>query len=194
MDENLWEKVHAIQGWFNKETASQLYDILMKTDNDISQGEWVEIGSWMGRSTAFFALLLQKKYPGKILHAIDTFQGTPNDAFHEDTIRENHFDLYQEFQKNMNNLQLPIQIHKEKSVDCHWELPISLLYLDGDHDLYYMMEEFRKFDLFLHTGSFLIMDDVPSWIGPTHLAGHISSMNNYHKIWAGANTIVFQKI
>jgi predicted O-methyltransferase YrrM len=114
----------------------------------------LEIGSWLGRSTAF----IYDQRPDMALTCIDTWEGSHNHT--EEQTKE----LYQNFCANMHCLDMltSIEIIKDKSSNVldHFEKnTLDLIYIDGSHqeeDVFIDMNNAYKL---LKPGGFIVADD-----------------------------------
>jgi len=97
-----------IQGWFN--FASAYKEAVQKADPG---AVFVEVGSWKGRSAAFMAVEIANSGKNIALHCVDHWNGSDEEAHHNDPDRGNLFDV---FKKNLQNAPIPVKIHREDSV------------------------------------------------------------------------------
>jgi predicted O-methyltransferase YrrM len=112
------ESFKKIDGWFPDSNADFL-DILLKEHNVQSV---VEIGSYVGKSTVFFAERVKKVY------AVDTFEGTDEDYIKDVTDR-----MFERFIENTKGFQ-NIAILKGKSVDMANKIDkVDMVFIDGSH-------------------------------------------------------------
>jgi predicted O-methyltransferase YrrM len=88
-------------------------------------GVIVEIGSYLGRSTAFMAQAIQGH--DVTIHCIDTW--------HNQGMSEGARDTYPEFLKNIQPWAAHIKSYRGFSHDIRrqWDTPIDFLWIDGDH-------------------------------------------------------------
>lgn len=102
-----------------------LYDEALKLPPN---GVAVEIGSYLGRSTAFIGAALKERPQPSTLHAIDTFTsiGVPGKEGNN-TLRS--------FTENTARFSKVIRIHQGYSTEIikTWTAPIDMLWIDGDH-------------------------------------------------------------
>src|SRR3954467_5743989 len=68
---SVWTTVERIPGWFNEGSAALLYGLMRESPPQTV----VEIGSYLGRSTAFFGLTLRQVGGGGRVGAIDPSSG-----------------------------------------------------------------------------------------------------------------------
>src|SRR5271170_6341938 len=114
----------------------------------------VEIGSYLGASTAFMAYAASTK--GGIVHAVDTWQN-------ESMGGEGQRDTFTEFRANTEAFAHFIVPHRGRSVDvAEREGPIAcdLLFIDGDHHLEAVIADLRSWLPSLRPGGLLAMHDI----------------------------------
>lgn len=113
----------------------------------------VEIGSYLGASTAFMGYAASTK--GGIVHAIDTWQN--------ESMSEGGRNTFAEFYANTEPFAHFILPHRGLSVDvAKREGPIAcdLLFVDGDHHLESVIADLRHWLPSLKPGGMLAMHDI----------------------------------
>jgi len=102
-------------------------------------GAIVEIGSFMGRSTAFLAAGSLRTGREKVF-AIDHFRGSPENQPGQQFshyVLEKEGTTFRVFQANMKQFGLSEQVVPVPSDSAaaaqNWQSPIRLLFVDGDH-------------------------------------------------------------
>jgi predicted O-methyltransferase YrrM len=116
----------------------------------------VEIGSYLGASTAFMAYAATTK--GGVVHAIDTWQ---NEAMGAEGVR----DTYPEFYANTEPFAHFIVPHRGRSVEvAKREAPIAcdMLFIDGDHHTEAVIADLQHWLPSLKPGGLLAMHDIDS--------------------------------
>ncbi len=114
----------------------------------------VEIGSYLGASTAFMAYAATSK--GGIVHAIDTWQ---NESMGGEGLR----DTFAEFHKNTEPFAHFIQTHRGRSTDIAKKeapIPCDLLFIDGDHHVEAVIADLQNWLPSLKPGGLLAMHDI----------------------------------
>lgn len=114
----------------------------------------VEVGSYLGASTAFMAYAASTK--GGVVHAIDTWQ---NESMGAEGLR----DTFAEFLTNTQPFAHFIQPHRGRSVDvAKAEAPIAceLLFIDGDHHVEAVIADLQNWLPSLKPGGLLAMHDI----------------------------------
>ena len=161
----LVRRLAGIQGWLSDEEGYLLYRLARDGEGG---GEIVEIGSWMGRSTAWLAA--GSKTAGRErVHAVDTFAGSPE---HQDLeVMRSEGTTYHRFAENLERLDLfdhvePV-IATSSTAAQRWDgRPIRLLFIDGDHGYESVRTDFEMWSRYLGVGGVIVFDDViDKWPG-----------------------------
>ena len=123
--------IEDIQGWFNFE---KVYDIAI--DNCKIDDEIVEVGCWLGRSTAYLANIAQKK--NIKIYAVDTWLGSENEKEHKELISKMPTSLYELFLDNMFELGFtetikPIRALSVEASNNFSKNQLGFVFIDGDH-------------------------------------------------------------
>lgn len=129
----------SITGALYSKEGELLYDLAKRCKG---RGVIVEIGSLLGKSTAYLAFGSKAGRNMKV-YAIDPFDGgdlRPHSGFVKDLIKKGRF--FDKFMANMRKarlLDLVVPIPK-RSVDAVNDVkePIELLFIDGAHDFEYV--------------------------------------------------------
>jgi hypothetical protein len=126
-----------VPGWVSGDAAKEMACISYSLNGDATI---VEVGVFMGRSTALLAGPRRLQGSGKV-HCVDAFDCS-GDAFSvpfyvREVATTGLGSMERAFRQNMARLGLSdaIEIHKgdSREVAAHWAQPIDLLLLDGDH-------------------------------------------------------------
>lgn len=115
----------------------------------------VEIGSARGRSACFMGLALKENGSGQ-LYAIDPHTRTEwND--------EGSIDTYGLLDRNVRRLRLQKQIeilrNTSDNIARNWNLPIDLLFIDGDHSYEGVKRDWKLFSPFVNPFGGVIFHD-----------------------------------
>lgn len=118
-----------IFGWFPAQNAETM-DWLIE-ENEINSV--IEIGSFLGRSTAFFAERVD------IVTAIDPFLIWDEGARNGDAIAHGGRDFYNKFRRNMEECGVQhkvsdIRMMSKDAAACYPHLKADLVFIDGSHD------------------------------------------------------------
>lgn len=132
---------------------------------------FLEIGCFEGRATNY---LLDNVLTGNdsIIHVVDTFEGSRNEAgMNWD---ENYdFDmLYNKFKKNVSKHQDKVNIHRGYSSDIlkksFTKGMFDFVYIDGSHTAYDVLEDAILVHPLVKQGGIIIFDDF-AWKDPNNL-------------------------
>jgi predicted O-methyltransferase YrrM len=123
------------------------------------EGDVVEIGSWLGRSTAFLAQACEDTDNG-VVHAIDSFRGNPGT---ERLLPVPLPDMEQAMRENIERVGLAhrVVVHPKPSQEAREEVhgPVRMLFIDGEHTHDAVSSDLSYADL-LGPGGILVLDDV----------------------------------
>jgi hypothetical protein len=136
--------------------AYQFYDYLMKLPEE---GRMIEIGTGMGHATVFY----NKVKPKWIIYTIDGYglfgekSIYPYDLIDGKRICSSHDLLVnlRNFEEAGNKV---IQI-VQNSKKVPWELPVDLIYIDGDHTYEGCRADFERYSPFLKTPGYIFFHD-----------------------------------
>jgi predicted O-methyltransferase YrrM len=155
----LAERFSAIEGWLGLDEGYLLYRLARDGDG---RGAIVEIGSWMGRSTAWLAA--GSKAAGRErVHAVDVFDGGP--MLKDLDIIRNEGTTYNRFAENLERLELfdhvePV-ISDSSAAAQRWAAgPIRLLFIDGDHSYSAVRLDLDQWSRHVAPGGLVVLDDV----------------------------------
>ena len=160
-------KYKSIQGWCSLRKSLHLASLVVATNSTVS----VELGVWGGASS--IPMALAHKFIGKgILWAVDPWsasasiidQNAENQAFWGN--QQMHDLVYQDFMKNLINLQLNdyIKVIRSTSDKAQLpEIPIEVLSVDGNHGKQ-VIQDITKWAPRVGGGGYVCLDDM-SWDG-----------------------------
>ena len=124
-----------------------------------AEGDVVEIGSWLGRSTAFLAQACEDTDNG-VVHAIDSFRGNPGS---ERLLPVPPREMEQTMRANIERAGLAhrVVVHAKPSQEARAEVhaPVRMLFIDGEHTHDAASSDLEYADL-LGPGGILVLDDV----------------------------------
>lgn len=132
-----------IFGWF-QDTSAQTLDKLIK-EHDIKTV--IEIGSFVGKSTAFFAERVDKVY------AVDIFKMWP-EGMHNGDAQQYGDDFYETFLQNMLHAGVlpkiaPIRMSSRDAANHVFNTPCDLVYIDASHDYESVKEDIALWSPFV---------------------------------------------
>ncbi len=126
----------------------EVVDIVTKLLKDVDVKRIVEIGTGWGESAAFFSELK----PHATIYTIDAYGLYGDGRIYKDFTHEKVKEVVQNLSRNC------IQI-LGNSQTIHWELPIDVLFIDGDHTFDGCYRDFSNFFPFVKPGGIIIFDD-----------------------------------
>ncbi len=147
-----------IGGWLGHEEGRLLYELAASAD---PAGCIVEIGSWHGRSTIWLAAGAAAGRGARVV-AIDPHSGTPLRAEGETTepvLRAN-------LERARLRDRVEVVVGTSESVAVGWSRPISLLWIDGDHEYESVRRDLALWEPHLLPGGFVALHDTFVWEGP----------------------------
>lgn len=113
--------------------ASQ--ELYTKVANQLQEGTIVEIGAYLGKSTAFMASQIAGR--NITFHVVDTWKGSTDDSTTRKA-RELGGDMFPTFKRNLESVGLydTLICHQMPSVEAAKLFPnehFDFIYIDGDH-------------------------------------------------------------
>jgi predicted O-methyltransferase YrrM len=147
-----------VEGWLDPGDGYLLYRLARDGEG---QGAIVEIGSWMGLSTAWLATG-SKEAGREHVHAIDVFDGGPT-LKDNDVIRDEGT-TYHHFTGNLEKLGLfdyvEPTIAESSAAAQRWTGgAIRLLFIDGDHRYAAVKQDFDLWSPHVAVGGYVVLDD-----------------------------------
>ncbi len=119
-----------IDGWFDFQSV---YSKAVATARD--GAHFVEVGSWLGKSTAYMAVEIVKSHKKIRFDAVDTWQGSP-EAIIQHVIDKYGVDAYEQFLKNLWNVLdvvIPIRLPSVHAARLYRDNSLDFVYIDADH-------------------------------------------------------------
>ncbi|HZZ90576.1 MAG TPA: class I SAM-dependent methyltransferase, partial [Caulobacteraceae bacterium] len=164
-DELFERYISRIEGWLSKPEARFLFRCAKRTTG----GCVVEVGSYRGRSTAALGFGVNTAGAGVPVFAIDPhepFEGVFGGEFGPDD--RGAFMRAMAATGLYRHVRL-VNLSSERVTD-HWTLPVSLLFLDGDHRYAAVRRDFEAWAPKLAAEALVVLDDVDRGDGPVRLA------------------------
>ena len=155
----LVERFKHVEGWLSPVEGYLLYRLARDGEGE---GAIVEIGSWMGLSTAWLAA--GSKAAGRErVHAVDVFDGGP--MLKELDVIRNEGTTYHRFTENLEGLDLfdhvePILAESSAAAQRWTQGAIRLLFIDGDHRYPAVKQDFDLWSPHVVAGGLIVLDDV----------------------------------
>lgn len=163
-----------VSGFFDSDLV---YKLATKTFPEGST--FVEIGSWMGRSTCCLGQLVKDSKKDIKVYAVDTFEGSEEHWQLIKEIEENSTSLLEIFKKNtslcgVDNLITPIKGASLDVVNQFEDESIDFIFIDASHDYENVLADITAWYPKLKPGGLIAGDDyAPCW------GGVIQAVNEY---------------
>jgi len=159
-------------GWFVNEIA--LTNLLKKHQPRTI----IEVGSWLGSSTRFFANKIQKN---GLVYAVDHWKGTIDESSQKDQ-QERVSTLFQRFLSNVKHANLthkiiPIRMESLEAAKSI-QVKANFIYIDAAHDTESVHNDIIAWYPHLIEGGVMAGDD---WLAPTVKAGVTSAARILNK-------------
>lgn len=128
----LWQD---IPGWFDD---ADVFEHAVRALPSGKRPVVVEVGAWVGRSTACLCEIIAANPPAVDHYVVDTWEGTLNEAKHAELIKELKKPLFEVFIANMFNAGhlpfiRPIQMPSLSAASLFPARFIDFCYIDADH-------------------------------------------------------------
>jgi hypothetical protein len=122
-----------IAGWFD---FDRLYDEAI--DRVKGPAVFVELGSWLGRSTAYMAEEIKRRLVPVTFYAVDTWKGTKGEAELEAVVNQAGGDLFPTWQRNMSRVGvfdyvIPLQSDSAAAASRFEDGSVDFCFVDADH-------------------------------------------------------------
>ncbi|MGH3110674.1 MAG: class I SAM-dependent methyltransferase [Gaiellaceae bacterium] len=147
-----------VEGWLGPNEGRLLYRLAAEAD---PAGCVVEIGSWHGRSTIWLAAGARTGRGARVV-AIDPHAGTYLRAEGETT----HVVLQENLEQAGVRDQTEIVVATSEQAAAGWSRPVSLLWIDGDHEYESVRRDLRLWEPHLLSDAVVALHDTFVWPGP----------------------------
>jgi tetratricopeptide (TPR) repeat protein len=177
------------------------YTLLHLAADGPGLGAIVEIGSFLGRSTAFLAAGSKSTGREKVT-AVDHFQGSPEHQPgqpYANAALAQEGTTFRRFQDNLKRLGLDDHVTPilASSPDAarQWQGPIRLLFIDGDHSYELSRQDFELWSAFVVPHGLICFHDIPGWQGVTRFYQELmSSTAAYREVATVLSMKIVQKV
>ena len=153
----------SIQGWFLQENLCS--QMIMSCNNE-DEYNFVEIGSWKGRSSSYMAVEIINSRKKIKLNCVDTWLGSEehrdihNGSYEPLCFIENG--LYDEFIKNIQSVKSvinPIRMESVEASKLFEDNSLDFVFIDGAHDYYSVKEDIEHWYPKVKSGGYIAGDD-----------------------------------
>ena len=150
-----------IQGWLADIEGYVLYRLARDGEGS---GAIVEIGSWMGRSTAWLAAGSMARGRERV-YAVDTFDGGTEIKTEDHSVLREQGTTYYTFEDNLERVGLLDHVEPvmadSRAAAARWDGgPIRLLFIDGDHAYEAVKADLEAWLPHVAPGGYVAFDDV----------------------------------
>jgi len=172
-----------VPGWLSRLEGELLYSLALGAP---AHGCIVEIGSWQGKSTIWLAAGARSGRGARVI-AVDPHRDTRFHADGEDTEVA--------LRKNLAAAGLSHQIDvvvatSERAVEG-WKQPISLLWIDGDHEYESVKRDFLLWEKHVVEGGMVALHDTLYWEGPARVVSEFLQPLRRYSDLSFVDTITF---
>ena len=113
-------------------------DIYTGAFNRYPAGNYLEIGTWLGKSTCYMGELIKNSTSRPTLYCVDTFLGEPNATDQQDIVKEEGGSIYWRFLCNMEEAEVlkymvPIQMESASAATIFKDEYFDFIFLDAAH-------------------------------------------------------------
>ena len=187
------ESIQEIKGWLTAAEADLLTAIALKACCTPTGAQLLEVGSYQGKATVLLGLVAKSANQSIKVYAVDPHDGILGSR---DQGLHAFEPSYEAFMQNIRKAGLmetvvPVQ---SRSEEVDWDLPLSLLLIDGLHDYTSVCTDYRKFSPYLIPGGYIAFHDYAEYF-PDVVAfvNEISERDNLHKVQLTDALMVLQK-
>lgn len=157
--EKLQPQFNEIPGWFS---YKNLYDRMVESANDTAT--FVEIGSWLGKSTNYMANKIKESKKNIDFITIDTFKGTPDEEIHKNIVDSFGGDIFSDFIENtiLSDNHKSFGIIKDTSENASKQFSnnsIDYLMIDAGHTYEDVMNDLKRWYHKIKPGGIISGDD-----------------------------------
>ena len=153
---------HNIQGWF-------IYNDIYRNAvlNALPNSQFVEVGSWRGRSTAFLGVEIENSCKDITVHCVDTWKGSLDEDAHQNDPSVINDTLYDEFLENIKPISKyikPVRMTSMEAVKLYEDNSFDFILIDGGHDYNTVKDDITEWLKKLKPGHIIAGDDY-AWEG-----------------------------
>jgi predicted O-methyltransferase YrrM len=157
----------SIPGWCNFEA---IYDRMIATMP--IGANVVEVGAWLGRSTAYLARACQASGKNIRLSVVDTWEGSSLECMYNDVLLESKGSVFDQFRRNMEAAEVwnHLVAIKSTSVEAAKRFPnngLDFVFIDAAHDFYSVVSDIRAWWPKIRIGGWIGGHDFGMWNGVT---------------------------
>jgi hypothetical protein len=203
-------RLDTVAGWLRADEGMTLFYFAY---HPTCTGRLVEIGTFLGKATAWMASALKTRGSDETLVTMDPHRPLSSWDEHYDVhllqeqcrriqestgIAPEDITTYELFLDNMAGLDLtcyvePVKARSTEAIE-QWDQPIRMLFVDGSHTYEHVLEDLRSWEPWLSEGGILCMHDTGCWEGVARAANeHLMTGGRFKKLLFTGNLTAFRK-
>lgn len=175
----IWQTVDFVPGWFHEGSAAVLYGLIREQKPTTV----VEIGSYLGRSTIFFALALRSTGSSGRVVAIDPHTG---DRQQLEGLSADRLPTYELFRQHCRAAQVEdvvdARVMTSSEAAAGWKSPVDLLFVDGWHSYDGVLEDGRNWLPHLSPNGVVLFDDYVAYPEVRQAIEELDAEGTFH-LW-----------
>jgi len=172
-----WELAHLIPGWFDQVNAAAQFLVLA----EVRPTTIVEIGSYLGKSTVFYAKSLELLGIDGTVTAIDPHTG---DRQHLEALGVSELPSFEMFRSHLQAAGVLDKVHAIVSTSheaaAGWSDPIDFLFIDGWHTYEAVVEDGRDWIPHLTDRGVVVFDDASKHAGMKRAVRELATDGTMH--------------
>lgn len=158
--------IDSVKGFMDPEEGAALYEAALAA---AAQGPVMEVGSYCGKSAVYLGAACKAK--GALLFALDHHRGSeenqPGWEYHDADLWDaaaDAMDTLPFFRDTIRRAQLEDTVvaivTQSRLAARHWNIPLSMLFIDGGHSLEMALADYRGFSGHVMPGGILAIHDI----------------------------------
>lgn len=158
--------IGTVKGFMDPEEGAALHDAALGV---AMRGPVMEVGSYCGKSAVYLGAACKAR--GALLFALDHHRGSeenqPGWEYHDADLwdaRAGAMDTMPFFRDTIRRAQLEDTViaivTKSRLAARHWNIPLSMLFIDGGHSLEMALGDYRGFSCHVMPGGILAIHDI----------------------------------
>ncbi len=152
----------SIQGWFDFD------DIYVEQVKKARDGAvFVEVGAWLGRSTAFMCVEIANAGRQIDFYVVDTWRGSPSEVPHQAAVQLCGGSIRASFDENLDPVRgyfRPMEMNSLEAASRFPDESIDFVFIDANHDYEAVVADIRAWAPKLRAGGVLAGHDI-GWSG-----------------------------
>lgn len=129
----------SIDGWFD---FNKLYDRMI---NEVSEGHFVEVGSWLGKSACYMAEMIKRSGKHIAFDCVDLWSLEGNDPWYKQAF-EKYGNIFEIFQTNISKTGYKVGIKRMPSVEAaklYENESLDFVFIDANHQYKWVKEDIQ---------------------------------------------------